>query len=98
MAVSVRVNVLFSLVIITEGRVLAVRGPTNIHIESDGLHSSCTKLLALGLLLFVKRGRRCGGTNLDDFWKEQAGLGRDGGEGFDRFAAPSEAQRIGCHA
>jgi len=79
MLVFVRVSVVFSLVIITEGRVLAVRGPANIHIESDGLHSSGAQLLALGLFLFVKRGRRRRCADLDDFWKEKAWLGREWG-------------------
>jgi hypothetical protein len=69
--VFVRVSVVFfSLVIVTEGCVLAVRGPANIHIESDGLHSSGAQLLALGLFLFVERGRRCRCADLDDFWKQ----------------------------
>jgi len=70
MLVSMSVNVLFSLVIITEDCELAVRGPANIHIESDGLYGCGAKLLALGLFLFVEGGcwGRC--TDLDDFWEE----------------------------
>jgi hypothetical protein len=70
MLVFVRVSVVFSLVTITKGGVLAVRGPADIHIESDGLHSSGAKLFALGLFLFVERRRRCGCADLDNFWKE----------------------------
>jgi hypothetical protein len=67
---NVSVSVLFSLVIITEGRQLTVRGPANIHIESDGLYSCGAKLLALGLFLVIEGG--CWGrrTDLDYFWKE----------------------------
>jgi len=70
MLVFVRMGVVFSLVVITEGRVLAVRGPNDIHIESDGLHRCGAKLLTLGLFFFVKRGcwGRC--TDFDDFWEE----------------------------
>ena len=56
MFVFVRTGVGFSLVVITEGSVLAVRWSTNIHIKSDGLHCCGAKLLALGLFFFVKRG------------------------------------------
>lgn len=70
MPVFVRMGVVISLVVISEGRVLAVRGPTDIHIEPDGLHRRGAKLLALGLFFFVKGG--CGGrcTDFDDFWEE----------------------------
>ena len=70
MVVFVRLCMVFSLVIITKGRELAVRGPADIHIESDRLHSSGAKLLALGLFVFVERGRVCRCTDLDHFWKE----------------------------
>jgi hypothetical protein len=97
--VFVRVSVVFfSLVIVTEGSVLAARGPANIHIESDGLHSSGAQLLALGLFFFVERGRGCRCADLDDFWKQQTGLGGTWGQCLDRFAASPEAQRIRCCA
>jgi hypothetical protein len=70
MLVFVRVSVLFSLVTITKGGVLADRGPADIHIESDGLHGGGAKLFALGLFLFVERGRGCGCADLDDFRKQ----------------------------
>lgn len=70
MVVFVRLCMVFSLVIITKGRELAVRGPADIHIESDRLHSGGAKLLALGLFVFVERRRVCRCTDLDHFWKE----------------------------
>ena len=70
MLMCVCVGMVFSLVIITEGCVLADRGPANIHIESDGLNSCGAKLLALGLFIVVVRGcwSRC--ADLDNFWEE----------------------------
>jgi hypothetical protein len=80
---------LVEITLIAEGGVQGVRGPADIYIETHGLHGSCAKLLALGFFVFVERGGRCRSADLDDFWKEEAGLRRRR-RSLDGFAASPE--------
>jgi hypothetical protein len=82
---------------ITEG-VLSVRWrPAYIHIESNGLHSSGTELLSLGLFVFIKRRGVCRCADLDNIWKKEARWRRRG-YFFNGFTASPEAERIRGHA
>jgi hypothetical protein len=88
---------LVDITVITEG-MLAVRwGPAYVHIETNGLHGSCTKLFSLGLFVFVERRGVCRCADLDYFWKEEAGRRRRG-RFFNGFTASPEAERIRGHA
>jgi len=61
------VSLIIDITLVTEGDMLAVRRPADTHIETDGLDGSGTKLLPLGLFVFIIRwgGRRC--AHLDNF-------------------------------
>jgi hypothetical protein len=88
---------LVDITVITED-MLAVRwGPAYVHIETNGLHGSGTKLFPFGLFVFVERGRACRCADLDDFRKEEAGRRRRG-DLFNGFTASPEAERIRGHA
>jgi len=69
---------IIDITFVSEAEVLAVRRTVDTHIETDGLDCSGTKLLALGLFVFIERGRwgRC--AYLDNFGNEKARLWRRG--------------------
>ncbi len=86
-----------TITVITEGMLAVRRRPAYVHIETNGLHSSGTELLSLGLFIFIECWGACRCADLDDIRKEEARRRRRG-KFFNGFAASPEAERIRGHA
>jgi hypothetical protein len=90
-------DITITITVVTEGRLAVRRRPAYVHIETNGLHSSGTELLSLGLFVFVE----CWGVgrcaDLDDIRKKEARR-RGRGKFFNRFTASPEAEGTRGHA
>jgi hypothetical protein len=86
-----------AITVITEGMLAVRRRPAYVHIETNGLDSSGTELLSLGLFVFIECWGVCRCADLDDIRKEEARRRRRG-RLFNGFTASPEAERIRGHA
>ena len=80
-------------VVVTEGMLAVRRRPAYVHIETNGLDSSSTELLSLGLFVFIECWGVCRCADLDDIRKKKARRRREG-EFFNGFTASPEAESI----
>jgi hypothetical protein len=88
---------IITITITAEGRLAVRRRPAYVHIEANGLHSSGTKLLSLGLFVLIECWGVCRCADLDDIRKKEARWRRRG-RFFNGFTASPEAERIRGYA
>jgi hypothetical protein len=86
-----------TITVVTEGRLAVRRRPAYVHIETNGLHSSGTKLFSLGLFVFIECWGVCRCADLDDIRKKETRWRRRG-RFFNGFPASPEAERIRGYA